>query len=235
MKKKIKDTFLINNQTKTAFILTILCMVASMLIPNVDEKQFIKSFLRMGATIFILYYGIKLMPHKKRAFHIFFAIGICINIFGDLIYYRSIIGPIIGNLALMNAYFMFSIGFFTQLRVKILPFLSIIPISVVAYFFTTQILFDGLEKNSMGYYVFYVITHALILALFLWSALITLNQWIIIGASFFVLMDIVKSISFFVYPFILSTQIGLFFYVLGHLFLARSMPTNRRFATTVEQ
>lgn len=223
MNQKIKEIFLINGKIKRTLLLTIICMIGAMLIPVTIETQLLKSLLRTVATGAILYYGIQLMPKRKRAIHIFFIIGTSVSIFGDVIYYWPIMGMVVGNLALLNAYLFYSIGFFTQIKAKILSFLSIVPIFYAGYFYTTRVIFYGLEKNQMAYYIYYILVHATFLILFLWASVNTRNKWILIGAALFALMDLMKSVNFFVEPFLFSSQLALLFYLLGHFFLARSM------------
>lgn len=186
------------------------------------EIFFLKSFFRTLAVGAIGAYGILRMPEKKMAIHIFFIIGIGFSILADFLYYWPVIGVLMAGFGVLNAYLFYSIGFFTKLLDKPLYALSIFPISIGAYLFT-RVLFYGLDKHQIGYYVYFILIYIAFISIFTWASVMTGNRWIILGMGLFIAMDIVRSLNKFVFDIPLTNAIVLLLYVSAHFFIAHSM------------
>lgn len=188
----------------------------------------LKSLFRALVVGAILYYGISQMPKKKAAIHIFFIIGIILSMIADTMYYWPILGAIVGNFAMLGVYFFYAIGFLTRMKAKIWSIVLLIPISYLAYFFTTRVLVEPLEKSKIGFYIFYILIHLLFAVTFCWAAVVTKEPLIILGAVSFMGMDIIKSVNSFVHPISFSIALTLLPYLLGHFLIAKSMGTFKR-------
>ncbi|WP_106769708.1 lysoplasmalogenase [Paenibacillus faecalis] len=179
----------------------------------------VKAVFKLIPMILIIGYAYMNMPYSKTRMHYIILIGLFFCMLGDAF---IIWWFVYGLAAFLVGHLFYLTGFFSRWKFSVLRFACIVPIALYAYFMGDKLV-HALELSGQESLIVPVIAYITVIALMLWSAIMTGNLWAIAGSILFTISDSILSWNMFISSISYSDVYIMTTYYSAQFLIARSL------------
>ncbi|WP_163103267.1 lysoplasmalogenase [Peribacillus alkalitolerans] len=168
--------------------------------------------------LLIIYYAYQTKLNQSGKFPWIMMVGLFFCMLGD----GLLIWFVIGLSAFLIGHLFYIGGFLTQWNFSWVRLLSILPIVIYGYFMGNKLI-GALQSNGEHALIIPVIFYLIVISTMFWSAIMTRNNWALLGSTLFIISDSVLAWNKFISEVTYSGEIIMITYYTAQFLIAKSL------------
>ncbi|MGG0178143.1 lysoplasmalogenase [Gottfriedia acidiceleris] len=190
-----------------------------------SEPVSIKILFKVIPMVLIISYAFSQIPYQSTKYRTLILLGLVFCMIGD----GTLIWFVVGLSAFLIGHLFYAAGFISGWKFSIYRVLSIIPITVYAFFLCSNLVIS-LNESGQENLVIPVIAYSVAISMMVFTAIMTGNKWAILGSLLFIISDSILSWDLFVKSIKFGHELIMITYYSAQFLIAKSILNRKRAA-----
>lgn len=183
------------------------------------DPSVVTMLFKIIPMLLIIAYAYFHFPTERVKTHWILLFGLVFSMLGDALLVWWFVP---GLTAFLTGHLFYLTGFLGQWRYSLLRFASIIPIGIYAFFMGNELV-TALQQSGQSALIIPVVAYIIVIALMMWSSIMSGNPWAIAGSLLFGISDSILSWDMFVNTISYSHVLIMTTYYGAQFLIARSI------------